>query len=134
MIDQDEPFHTSVMPLALVPMPLPAGVSMPTARQNVSLAQDTLFSCRAPPGSARGAVCQVPELQMSELLSYWFESKATQYVVSGHEMVLSPVPSVKAEPLSTVHVPAPVARPRLIRRDLLKVVDYDVLVRQQTEE
>src|ERR1700734_1917200 len=76
--------------------------------QKDSEEQDTLSSSIAPPGSTRGAVLQVPSLQTSESSWYSFDSSATQYVGSGHEMVsTSSKPNCVGAP-SRLHVPAPV--------------------------
>src|SRR5271168_3181095 len=81
-IDHAEPSHFSITPTTLDPISDPVDPS-PTAMQRDSEEQDTLLSCSAPPGSTRGAVVQVPALQVSESSSYWFDSSATQYVGSG---------------------------------------------------
>src|ERR1700722_5937556 len=62
-IDHTEPSHSSIAPTTPEPLCDPREYS-PTAMQKDSEEQDTLLSCSAPPGSTRGAVLQVPALQM----------------------------------------------------------------------
>src|SRR5580704_12384181 len=106
-VDQAEPFHFSITPASSSPGPGPAPDFSPTAKHRDSDAQDTPLSCSGPPGSTSGTALHVPPLQMSA--SSWSDSSATQYDVSGQEMVLSPSSPFRAGAESTLHVAAPVA-------------------------